>query len=249
MRIIGIAGSKGGVGVTTVVAQLATTLAIQGYETLVVEVNRNGGCTDLLGVPPSPPSRTVSCQLEEGVFTESRPLDGLPEFRLVDARPDVDLFASLPEEGALTRCISSLADPPEIVLVDMASTLDPLARWAMGECDEVIIVVQPAGLSVRPVPSMVEVIEESGTVFGGLLINHYGGMGRTGRDCIQELEELFEEWLLPVQIPATESLQKAAMNGNSIFWEDGRSEAARAFKALAEIVTVDDEPMALASAQ
>lgn len=249
MRILGISGSKGGVGVTTVAAQLGTTLAIQGHDTLVVELNRSGGGTDILGMSPSARDKTVSRQLVRGVFDETRVLDGIPEFRLVDARPDVDLFSEIPARGALRQALRAMEREPAIVVVDMESGLGPLARWTMGECDDVIVVVQPAGLSVRPVPSMVDVIGECGSVFSGLLENRYGVIGETGRQCVEELSELFGEWMLPMHVPQSDAVQKAAMNGNSIFWEDGRSDVARAFKELGDLVTSSlESPIAAASA-
>lgn len=243
MRILGISGSKGGVGTTTVAAQLGTTLAIQGFDTLVVELNRCGGCTDILGMSPSGVNGTVSCQLFREAFEEFHRLDGLPEFRVIDARPDVDGFAEIPEDGVLSAALFAMEERPDIVIVDTVSVMEPLGRWAIGECDDVIVVVQPSGLAVRPVPGMVDLIERLGTNFLGLLCNHHGALGAVGEAAIVELHELFEELLLPVCIPSSEAIQKAAMNGSSIFWEDGRSGAARAFKQLAELLVDPDYPL------
>jgi cellulose biosynthesis protein BcsQ len=236
MRIIGISGTKGGVGVTTVAAQLGATLAIQGVDTLVVEFNRMGGCVDLLGMAPSAPGMTISAQLRRHEFIEFRHLGDLPELRIVDARPDADTFEVLPPQGALRLALRSVEPKPEVVLVDLAACTDPLSVRAIADCDDVIVVVQPAGLAVRSLPPLVDRVEQAGAFFAGALLNHYGAVGPTGEAMTAELKEMFAEWMLPVELPFSEALQRAAVNGISIFWEDGRDPAARAFKQLADLV-------------
>ncbi len=236
MRVLGISGTKGGVGVTTVTAQLGATLAIQGVDTVIVELNRMGGAADLMGIAPSSPGMTVSAQLRERAFVEYRSLGDLPELRIVDARPDADTFEVLPPVGALRLALQAMNPLPEVVLVDLAPGLDPLTIAGLRECDDAIVVVQPAGLAVRSMPPLVHQIERLGTFFAGALLNHYGAVGETGAAMTAELQEMFADWMLPIELPQSEALQRAAVNGISIFWEDGRDPAARSFKELADLV-------------
>jgi chromosome partitioning protein len=235
MYTLAITSSKGGVGKSTVAVQLASALALSGAPTLLIDLDPQGAAAGLLGVEGFDPHLAATRQLAGQRTPRALVIDGLPELQLIPAHSEMDHLRTPIKAGALAKLAAMMPQQPDWVVLDLAPSLEPLTESALAEADGALIVVQPAAMSLRTIPHLLTRLMERApsTQLEGLLINQYGADGAIGQQVLTELEQTFREWILPVQLPADPTLQRAALRGRPVFWEDGNSPSARAFGQLA----------------
>lgn len=235
MYTLAITSSKGGVGKSTVAVQLGAALALTGSHTLIIDLDPQGAAAGLLGIEDIDPQLAATRQLTVDRTPRALVIDGLPELQLLPAHPEVDHLRSPMKVGAIGRLADRLPQRPDWVILDLAPSLEPLTEWALAEADGALIVVQPAALSLRTIPHLLTRIMERApdTAIEGLLVNQYGADGAIGQEVLAQLNATFEGWMFPVQLPADPALQRAALRGRPVFWEDGAAPATRAFGLIA----------------
>jgi chromosome partitioning protein len=106
MKIIAFANQKGGVGKTTTAVTLAAGLALQGYKTLLVDLDPQGHVAFCLGLDKNPGLYRLIVMEE--------PLHKI----LLQARPNLDVLASDKRTEKVKRHIT-LSDFREGILADI----------------------------------------------------------------------------------------------------------------------------------
>jgi DNA-binding response OmpR family regulator len=173
-RIVAFVGAKGGVGTSTVAANVAIALTRNGMRTVLVEsASFHGTLTTLLG-------------LGDGRFTERLPLDnpdGLTaaavESALVPHSSGLRVllgatFGSTPAsaEGVLglEKSLRALA---AVSVVDLDSAVDPFGQVALRTADRIWVVTEPERSSVERAHALHVLLERWGVPQQnvGLLVN------------------------------------------------------------------------------
>ena len=145
---VACANQKGGVGKTTTVVNLATSLALGGDRILVIDLDPQGNATSGFGIDRERLERTTYDAVVDGVSlddvilaTRIPGLDLAPS-SIALAGAELELVPVEMRERRLSRAITSLETPYDLVLIDCPPSLGLLTVNALTAADGVLIPVQ-----------------------------------------------------------------------------------------------------------
>ncbi|GAB4070216.1 hypothetical protein GCM10028777_34770 [Angustibacter speluncae] len=215
-RLIGVAGSKGGVGTTTVVTHMALDVARTVASVSVclvdldlekgdvpghVEVRHRLGISDLAKVAEDLSPGTVAdvmTQHESGVDILLAP----PDIREVEAVTP----------AALRQIVAALRRQYDLVLVDLGSHATPAQATVLELVDEVILVVNPDVASMRGMRRTINAWDSLGVCKETdvrVLVNRSSKQVTVSMETVRQLTKAS---VLPVGLPAGFRRLEPALN-------------------------------------
>ena len=220
--IITVANQKGGVGKTTTAVTLAHGLALQGYRTLLVDLDPQGHIAFSLGLPKAPDFYRL-------VVNESPLADVITE-----ARPHLDVILGDKQTDAAKRHIitqdfrehilSNLLEPAgyDVIFLDLAPSLDVLHVSALVASDSAIIPTKLDALAIDGVNEMLlsiaEVSQRVGKKMPYTILPTF--FDRTTKETMVQLEDLVKAFPDNIWPPITRDTKarEATAYGQTI-WE------------------------------
>jgi septum site-determining protein MinD len=228
-RIISVISGKGGVGKTTVTANLGVMLASRNKNTVIVDCNIS---TSHLGMHFGlPPQRTNLNDVLRGEKTiEEAPFYHKSGVKIIPAS-----LSKSDLEGVdmvyLRPIVKQLGDTHDFVLLDSAPGFERHAHSAMISSKEAIVVTTADLPSVIDVVRCTEVLDEMGVTPLGIVINM---RGRGKKEMTNsEIEDLTGLKIIQ-EIPFDRNMQKAINARLPITIRDKRSKSSRAMMSLAD---------------
>lgn len=170
-KVITITSGKGGVGKTTVTANLAVALAMIGRR--VVAIDSDIGLRNL-DVVMGLENRIVydlvdvvegRCRLNQAMIRDKR----FPELSLIPAAQTRDKMALSPSD--LVLVCDQLRQDTDFILIDSPAGIERGFRNAIAPADQVIIVTNPEVSAVRDADRIIGLIEAEEKGPGQLVIN------------------------------------------------------------------------------
>jgi len=248
-RIIAVANQKGGVGKTTSCANLGGALAETGQSVVLVDMDARGDLSSYFGIGTDELEATVY----EGLFDEAVEIaDSVVEVEsgLAVAVANIDLAGAAllladMEFGERQRIVkeglAAVGEMYDFVLLDLPPGLELLSVSALGAADEVIIPQQCSYLALhglRQVNNSIERVREVNPKLRicGVLLTMQDRRTIHHRDVIGMVQEAFGELVFETVIPQTIRFQDAAIAHQTITEYDPSSEAAEAYRAVAQEV-------------
>ena len=147
MSILCIANQKGGVGKTTTAVNLAAGLARRGHKVLLVDLDIQGSATATFGVRLKEGEPSVAeCLVHERQIehvvreTSSENLFLAPAGETL-AAVDVHLATAMAREHVLTRCLSTVTDKVDYIVIDTAPYLGLLTTNALVAAENIVVPV------------------------------------------------------------------------------------------------------------
>ncbi len=242
-RVLTVTSGKGGVGKTTLTANLGIALAMQGQRVVVLDADIGLRNLDvMLGLENRIVYDLVDvieghCRLRQALVRDKR----LSELFLLPAAQTRDKSAVQPDD--MVRVCDSLREQHDFILVDSPAGIEGGFRYAVAPADEIIIVTNPEVAAVRDADRVIGLIEAEEQGPARLIINRIKPeMVRRGEMlAIADVVELLAVDLVGI-VPEDEAILIAANRGQPLAFSRDSSLASQAFHNIARRLRGEDVP-------
>ncbi len=242
-RVITITSGKGGVGKTTLTANLGVALAMQGQR--VVAIDADVGLRNLdvmLGLENRIVYDLVDviegrCRLRQALVHDKR----LSEFFLLPAAQTRDKSAVQPDD--MVHVCESLREQHDFILIDSPAGIERGFRYAVAPADEILIITNPEVAAVRDADRIIGLVEAEEKGPPRLIVNRLRpGLVRRGEMLnIADVVELLAIDLIGI-VPEDKAVLVATNRGQPLAFSDDGSLAGRAFHHIACRLRGEDVP-------
>lgn len=204
-RIIAVVSGKGGVGKTTMVANLGTALAKLGKKVIILDANLTTPSLGMhLGVPLYPITLhdvlKGRANIKDAVYTHESGVRIVPAGLSLRDMRGVD-------SKELPNALLDLLGSAEIIILDAAAGLGRETLAAIEAADEMIVVTNPEISAVTDALKATKVAEQLGTRTAGIVLNRVSGKSHemSRRDIMSMLDTV--EFI--GEVPEDVAVQKA----------------------------------------
>jgi septum site-determining protein MinD len=241
-QVITITSGKGGVGKTTVTANIGVALAMLGKRVVCLDADiglRN------LDVVMGLENRIVydvvdvvegRCKLRQALIKDKR----LPELHLLPAAQTRDKSAVKPDD--LIRVCDLLRLDHDFVLIDSAAGIEEGFRTAMAPADQVLIVTNPEVSAVRDADRVIGLLEAAEKPSPRLIVNRLKPDAVARGDMLDTADvlEILAIQLIGI-VPDEESVLVSTNRGMPVAMDE-KARAGQAFRNIARRLMGEDVP-------
>ena len=247
-KIISVANQKGGVGKTTTAINLACSLAVLDYKTLLIDADPQANATTGNGFDLRNVQLSVYDCLVNDVYinqvileTETPNLFLMPShLDLVGA--EIELINHPNREFKLQSVLNEVKDKFDFIIIDCSPSLGLITVNALTASDSVIIPVQCEFFALEGLGKLLNTITivqsklNSNLGIEGILMTMYDGRLRLSNQVVEEVKNHFNESVFNTIIHRNTRLGEAPSLGKPVLLYDADSTGALNYLNLAKEV-------------
>jgi chromosome partitioning protein len=245
-RAVAVANQKGGVGKTTTAINVATSLALEGHEVLLVDSDPQANLTSGLGLKGQ---RAPGGTAYDALMTDEPPdsfllptcvqhLSLIPADRNLTGA-EIEMVPMLARERRLQRVLEPLRSRFEFIFIDCPPSLGLLTLNALVAADAVLIPLHCEYFALEGLADLVGTMRRVRGVLNpaldieGVLLTMYDDRTNLGQLVARDVRDFFKEKVFNTIIPRNVRLGEAPSHGMPGVLYDAKSRGAAAYIALA----------------
>ena len=245
-RIIGIANQKGGVGKTTSAINIAASLAVLEYRTLLIDADPPANSTTGVGFD----LHNITTSLYDGMINNTPLKDivlktEIPHLDLIPSHIDlvgaeIELVNLPNRENVLKGLINEINDQYDFIIIDCLPSLGLITVNALVASDSVIVPVQCEFFALEGLGKLLNTIKivqsrlNPELQIEGILMTMYDGRLRLSNQVVSEVRKHFDEMVFSTIIHRNTRLSEAPSVGKPVILYDAESKGTVNYLNLAK---------------